>query len=96
MELPHSLVIAIESAHVAFEGLSHQLRVVSVDPDPAPPATRAGLTVTVETTHNGEPKRVTCRFRDQDLEKPPQVVDTVASAMRATLLAGMNPEHGRF
>lgn len=86
MELPHPLVSAIESAHVAFEGLSHPLRVVSVDPEPGPPAARTGVAVTVETTHNGEHKRVVCRFTDQQLQAQPEVVDSVASAMRATLL----------
>lgn len=95
MELPHSLVSAIESAHVAFEGLSHPLKVVSVDPDPAPPAAQAGLAVTVETRHNGEQKRVVCRFSNEDLEAQPAVVDSVAGAMRATLLDGMSSEHGR-
>ena len=86
MELPHPLVSAIESAHVAFEDLSHPLKVVSVDPEPAPPASRTGVAVTVETIHNGEHKRVTCRFTDQQLGAQPEVVDAVASAMRATLL----------
>lgn len=86
MELPHPLVSAIESAHVAFEGLSHPLRVVSVDPEPGPPAARTGSAVTIETIHNGQPKRVVCRFTDQELQAQPRVVDTVASAMRAALL----------
>jgi hypothetical protein len=95
MELPASLVTAIESAHIAFEGLSHPLKVVSVDPDPAPPEVRSGLAVTAEITHNGEHKRVVCRFSDDELAAEPQVVDRIATAMRATLLDGMHVHGAR-
>ena len=92
MELPQSVVAAIESAHVAFEGLSHPLKVVSVDRGPTMPGGRSGLAVTVETTHNGAQNRGVCTFSDDDLETPPRVVDTFATAMRASLLEGLHPK----
>jgi len=91
MELPHSLVVAIESAHVAFEGLSHPLKIVSVERHPAPHGRTA---VTVETIHSGEPIRIVCHFTDQDLSDQPHVLDTFGATMRSTLLSTIRAEPG--
>ena len=92
MQLPHALIVAIESAHVAFEGLSHPLRVVSVEPN-LPPQGRT--VVTVETVHNSEPVRIVCHFTDEDLADGPHVVDTVGTTMRGALLSMISAEPGR-
>ena len=92
MELSHSLVVAIETAHVAFEGLSHPLRVVSAERHPTPEGRTA---VTVETTHNGDARRVICHFTDKELSDEPGVVDAVGATMRTALLSTITAEPGR-
>ena len=79
MDLPDHLKRSIENTHVAFEGLSHPLRVVSVDAEP--PAAR----ITVETVHNGETKRACCPVDSSALEDERQVVLTLAERMRGVL-----------
>ena len=87
---PH-LIRSIESTHVAFEGLSHPLRVVSVDPEPEEP--RAAL-ITVETTHNGEAKRASCAISPAVLDDEREVVTTLAECMRSVLCGDRQTEDG--
>jgi hypothetical protein len=87
---PH-LIRSIESTHVAFEGLSHPLRVVSVDPEPAEP--RAAR-ITVETTHNGEARRTSCAIPPAALDDEREVVTTLAESMRGALCGERNEEAG--
>lgn len=82
MHLPPHLVTAIETTHVAFEGLSHPLRVVSVD--------RAGssegtIQVTVATSHAGRTVHAARRFGPDELDDEKQVTAALAEAMRAEL-----------
>lgn len=85
MELPASLVTAIERTHVAFQGLSHPLRLVSVEADsPAPPRASA-VTIVVETTHEGHASRARCRFSPEELADERHVVEMLGARMRAVL-----------
>ena len=51
--------------------------------------------MTVETVHNGEPRRIVCHFSDEDLTDEPHVVDTVGGTMRSALLSTITAEPGR-
>ena len=84
MELPAHLIRSIESTHVAFEGLSHPLKVISVDPEPPSGEPRAAL-ITVETTHNGEARRASCAIAPPMLDDDREVVTTLAERMRGVL-----------
>ena len=85
MDLSPHLIRSIENTHVAYEGLSHPLRVVSVDPEPeAAPEPRAAR-ITVETTHNGEARRASCAIPPAVLDDERQVVTTLAECMRGVL-----------
>ena len=88
MELPRSLVAAIESTHVAFEGLSYPLRLVSVEPDPPPPLERTGAKLTVETVHAGTGRQVVTRLSAEQLKDEAHVVEVLATAMRNLLTDG--------
>jgi len=85
MEVPQALVTVIESTHVAFEGLSHPLRLIRVEPDPSPPLEARGADLTVETVHNGRVSQAHHRFRFHELDDPKHVVSELASAMLAEL-----------
>jgi len=85
MDLPQHLIRVIESTHVAFEGLSHPLKVVSVDPDPPPPHEPRATMITVEIEHNGETKRASCTLNRSRLEDEREVVTTLAERMRGVL-----------
>jgi len=85
MELPATLVAAIESTHVAFQGLSHPLRIVSVEADsPLPPGAEA-VTITVETRHEAHASRAQRRFTPAELADERHVVEMLGAAMRAVL-----------
>lgn len=94
MELPRSLAAAIESTHVAFEGLSYPLRLVSVQPEPPPPAAPTGAKLTVETVHAGTPRQVISPIASEQLKDEALVVEVLASAMR-NLLTGTSTHEGR-
>ena len=83
MELPGHLRQAIESTYVAYEGLSHPLRVVHVDgPD-------AGtLRITVEAAHNGTAHHVTAPFDQAAVEDERAVATRLAELMREALSRG--------
>ncbi|CAN5703206.1 hypothetical protein BH24ACI5_BH24ACI5_17350 [soil metagenome] len=91
MDVPHALVTVIESTHVAFEGLSHPLRLIRVDPDPLPPLEARGADLTVETLHNGKVSHAHHRFGFHELDDPKHVVSELANAM----LAELKREKGR-
>jgi hypothetical protein len=88
VELPRSLVAAIESTHVAFEGLSYPLRLVSVKPEPPPPALPTGAKLTVETVRAGTPRQVISALNSEQLKDEALVVEVLASGMRALLTEG--------
>jgi hypothetical protein len=90
MHLPEHLIRSIETTHVAFEGLSHPLRVISIDPEPTGKEPHAAL-ITVETTHNGETRRASCAIAPPVLDDERQVVTTLAECMRE-VLCGDRPE----
>ena len=83
MHLPPHLASAIEATHVAFEGLSHPLRIVSVDHTES----SAGRTIeiTVATSHEGRTIHAARRFGSDDLADEKQVTATLADAVRAEL-----------
>ncbi len=85
MDLSPELLRTIESTHVAFEGLSHPLRCVGAEVDPTAPKENAVVNVTVEAAHNGEPRRVTCRFATSSLDDERHVALTLAETMREVL-----------
>ena len=85
MELPRELVQAVESTHVAFEGLSHPLRLVSVEPDPPASGAPVTATLTVETTHDGQPRRAACRVDVSALADQRQIATALAETMREVL-----------
>ena len=85
MTLPPHLVHAIESTHVAFEGLSHSLKLLAVDADPPPPQAPTGAVLTVETTHEGRSHTVSCVIPLSTLEDDRQVATTLAATMREAL-----------
>lgn len=85
MDLPTHLRQIIETTHVAFEGLSHPLRVVGTDPDPPPPQEPRAVRITVEAVHNGEPKHAACEFSLPALGDEHHVATTLALTMRNAL-----------
>ena len=82
MHLPPHLVTAIETTHVAFEGLSHPLRVVSVD---RTDLTAGTIEVTVATSHAGRTVHASRQFGRDELDDEKQVTAALAEAMRAEL-----------
>ena len=91
IELSRKLIEAVESTHVAFEGLSHPLRLVGAEPDPPPPGAAEAATLTVETTHNGEPRRATCRVGLSALADERHVATALAETMREVLAGELDP-----
>jgi hypothetical protein len=85
MELPHHLIRSIENTHVAFEGLSHPLRVVNVDAEAASSEGPPAAVITVETSHNGEPRRASCAITPIVMEDEREVVTRLAECMRTVL-----------
>lgn len=85
MELKPHLKHAIESTYVAYEGLSHPLRVVGTEPALASDA--EVVHVTVEAVHNGEPRRASCAFDGASLDDERHVATTLAERMREALAA---------
>jgi hypothetical protein len=83
MQLAPHLVSAIESTHAAFEGLSHPLRIVSVDH--AGSGAAGMIEITVATSHEGRQVQCARRFRPDELEDEKQVTATLADAIRAEL-----------
>ena len=83
MQLPPHLVSAIESTHVAFEGLSHPLRIVSVDQ--AGPGAEGTIEITVGSSHEGRPVQCVCRFGPDELQDEKLVTAALADAVRAKL-----------
>lgn len=83
MNLPAHLVTLIEGTHVAYEGLSHPLRIVSVD--------RAGssggeaIEIAVATSHEGRTVHASRRFDPDELNDEKQVTAVLADAIRAEL-----------
>jgi hypothetical protein len=77
------LVAAIESTHVAFEGLSHPLRIVSADRDES----AAGVTIeiTVAASHEGRTVHCVRRFGAGELEDEKRVTAMLADGIRAEL-----------
>ena len=88
MDLPSHLRQAIETTHVAFEGLSHPLRVIGTEADPPPPREPEALRITVEAVHNGEPRHATCAFSVPTLDDERHVATTLAETMRNALSEG--------
>lgn len=85
MELKPHLKHAIETTYVAYEGLSHPLRVVSTEP--VTPSNTARVSVTVEAVHNGEPCRASCAFEAARLDDERHVATSLAQRMREALAA---------
>ena len=83
MQLPPHLVSAIKSTHVAFEGLSHPLRIVSVDP--AKTGEAGTIEITVETSHEGRTVQCVRPFRPGELNDEKRVTAALADAVRAEL-----------
>ena len=83
MHLSQHLVTAIEGTHVAFEGLSHALRIVSVDEIGAPAS--GAVEITVATHHNGRTVHAAHRFGSGELADEKQVTAVLADAVRAEL-----------
>ena len=83
MHLPPHVVTAIESTHVAFEGLSHPLRIVSVDP--AGSAAAGTIEITVATSHEGRTVQCVRRFGPDELKDEKQVTAMLADAVRAEM-----------
>lgn len=91
MELSDTLVKAIESTHVAYQGLSHPLRFSGVGAD-ADGSTRSGWAViAVDTVHDGATYRAQCRLPLEHLDDTPYVVETLAAAMRHVLTGETQP-----
>ena|SRR5688500_6347761 len=90
MNLSPELLRAIESTHVAFEGLSHPLRYVGAELDADPPAT-AAVNVTVEAAHNGQALRATCRFAVPRLDDERHVATALAETMREVFAGELDP-----
>ncbi|HVL68238.1 MAG TPA: hypothetical protein VM364_13325 [Vicinamibacterales bacterium] len=88
MVLPQHLSQSIERTNVAFEGLSHPLRIVAVDPDPPPPQEPTAAKITVETAHNGATHRATCVIPLSELGDERHVATTLAECMRGVLAGG--------
>jgi hypothetical protein len=83
MQLPPHLVSAIESTHVAFEGLSHPLRIVGVDQ--AGSGAAGTIEITVATSHGGRAVQCVCPFRPDELTDEKRVTAALADAVRAEL-----------
>ena len=92
MNLPPDLLRAIESTHVAFEGLSHPLRCVGAEQDPPPPREPQVVDVTVESAHNGHTRRATCRFPASQLQDERHVATSLAETMREVLAGELEPD----
>lgn len=91
MHLTPELVRAIESTHVAFEGLSHPLRCVEAEPSPPPPLEPQTVTVTVEAAHNGHAHRAACRFAASRMDDERHVATALAETMREVLAGELQP-----
>jgi hypothetical protein len=85
MDLTHHLRQAIERTHVAFQGLSHPLRIVTSAPDSASPQPPHGLKIDVETEHEGSTRRASSTFTRAELDDEQHVVTTLAAAMLSEL-----------
>ena len=83
MHLPQHLVTAIEGTYVAYQGLSHPLRIVSVDQ--AGSSTGGTIEVTVATSHEGRTVHASRRFERDELNDEKQVTAMLADAVRAEL-----------
>ena len=90
MDLSPELLRSIESTHVAFEGLSHPLRCIGAELDRTARESEA-VTVTVESAHNGESRRATCRFDRSKLDDERHVAIALAETMREVLAGELEP-----
>lgn len=88
MDITPHLRQAIESTHVAFQGLSHPLRVVAITSEPAAGAGLAGARIIVETAHNESTQQATAAFTRAELNDEKHVLTTLAAAMLAQLQSG--------
>ena len=90
MELSPELLRAIESTHVAFQGLSHPLRCVGAELPPQPSAPQV-VDVTVEAAHDGQARRATCRFAVSRLDDERHVATALAETMREVFAGELEP-----
>lgn len=90
MHLSPELLRAIESTHVAFQGLSHPLRCIGAEL-PAQPRNPQVVDVTVEAAHDGQPQRATCRFAVSQLDDERHVATALAEAMREVFAGELAP-----
>lgn len=91
MELPETLVKAIESTHVAYQGLSHPLRFSGARADDDASGRRGSAIIAVDTVHDGTTYRAQCRLPLDHLDDPPYVVEALAAAMRHALTGEAGP-----
>lgn len=91
MELHDTVVKAIESTHVAFQGLSHPLRFSEVRSDPPEQGQPPSAVIAVETVHEGTTYRAQCRLPQAHLDDAPYIVEALAGAMRHVLTGDSKP-----
>ena len=87
MNIPPHLIHAIESTHVAFETLSHPLRFIGAEPQGG-----GSVVITVETSFDGRPVRVSHPFSDQDLADERRVSKVLAEEVRSVFRREMKPK----
>src|SRR5688500_14842549 len=95
-ELSAELVSLIESTHVAFEGLSHPLRLVNVVLVPPPPMRSLSMSLTVEVTHEGVVSRGECVIGLDNIKDHQYVVEALAMTMRDVLTGDLKPGDRRL
>ena len=91
MELPDALIKAIESTHVAYQGLSHPLRFSGARSDPGASGGHGSAVISVDTIHDGTTYRAQCRLPVDHLTDVPYVVEALAAAMRHVLTGETEP-----
>ena len=95
MELSPDLVRAIESTHVAYQGLSHPLRLVGAERESPDTSASTTVKVTVESAHDGTSRRATCRFTASGLDDKRNVATALAETMREVLAGELPPDQVR-
>ena len=91
MELRDTLVKAIESTHVAYQGLSHPLRFSGARSEPPERGRVPSAVIAVDTSHEGTTHRAQCRIPLDHLDDDRYVVEAVAAAMRHVLTGELKP-----
>lgn len=79
---------------MAFEGLSHPLKLVNADAAPASSHAPPEVLITVETTHNGEARRASCAIAADVMDDEREVVTRLAECMRSVLAGERSADEG--